>query len=283
MAYAKLIENIANAIDNQLTEISIRYNFDYGEEFEIAICTLLSKILPDSYGICRGFVVTPSDEYAGDDIIIYDKDRFPTLRLLARDKFDRKQEIPIEAVYSYLEAKHTLHLLDSNSGQSIYKAFEQVSKVKSLSRDKRDLLSVDAYTNLGTGFSAERPNWPNYTNPIFGGIISRFIKNDSSSPEVKPDSVSESMKKAIIPPNIIYPDLVVLGQKNILYPVILTDNMANYDSPFFIDGKSTLLHTATTNSSLALGITMLLFALDTIKLGKMPYQKIILKQIIPNS
>lgn len=279
MAYTKLIDNIATAIDNQLREISTRYNFDYGEEFEIAICELLSKILPSRYGICRGFVVTESDDFAGDDIIIYDKDRFPTLRLLNKEKFDKKQEIPVEAVYAYLEAKHTLHLLDHNSGQSIYKAFEQVSKVKSLPREKRELLSVDPYTSLGHGFTAQRSYWPNYTNPLFGAIISRFVKDSTKSEELKSEQIFDSMSKAKVPSGILYPDLVVLGQTDILFPCISTTDKITYDSPFYVEGLSTLIHKKTKTSSLAVGISMLLYALDTIKLDKMPYKKIIMQQM----
>lgn len=130
MAYQKLIENISIAIESQFKEISTRYNFDYGDEFEIALCELLSKILPSKYGICRGFVVTEDEQFGGDDIIIYDKERFPTLRLLGKNKFEKKQDIPIEAVYAYIEAKHTLFLNEKKNGQSIYKAFEQVDKIK---------------------------------------------------------------------------------------------------------------------------------------------------------
>lgn len=280
MAYTKLIDNISTSIEKQLEEISSRYNFDLGDEFEIAICELLSKILPAKYGICRGFIVTEKDEFAGDDIIIYAKDRFPTLRLLGENKFEKKQDIPVEAVYAYLEAKHTLFLDDTNSGQSIYKAYEQIHNVKNLQRDKRDFLSIDPYINLGNGFKANRNNWPNYTNPIYGCVISRFVKNKPNSKIITSDKISDSLKKSELPENILSPDLVILGQNDMLLPCIRKDEKeVIYESPFFIENVSELIHKTTKTSSLAVGISMLLYALDTIKLGKMPYKKIISQQL----
>ena len=280
MAYTKLIENISTAIESQLKEISTRYNFDYGDEFEIAICELLSKILPAKYGICRGFVVTETDEFGGDDIIIYDKDRFPTLRLLGENKFEKKQDIPVEAVYAYIEAKHTLFLNEKKSGQSIFKAYEQVHKVKSLARLKRELLSIDPYINLGKGFSATRNNWPDHTNPIFGCVISRFVKESSKSEIISSDKLYNLIKKAEFPNDILSPDLVILGQNDMLFPCIYKhENEVLYESPFFIENVSELIHKTTKTSSLAIGISMLLYALDSIKLGKMPFKKIISQQL----
>ncbi len=280
MAYTKLIENISTSIESQLKEISTRYNFDYGDEFEIAICELLSKILPAKYGICRGFVVTETDEFGGDDIIIYDKDRFPTLRLLGENKFEKKQDIPVEAVYAYIEAKHTLFLNEKKSGQSILKAYEQVHKVKSLARLKRELLSIDPYINLRKGFSATRNNWPDHTNPIFGCVISRFVKESSKSEIISSDKLFNLIKKTEFPNDILSPDLVILGQNDMLFPCIYKhENEVLYESPFFIENVSELIHKTTKTSSLAIGISMLLYALDSIKLGKMPFKKIISKQL----
>lgn len=280
MAYTKLIENISIAIEGQFMEISTRYNFDLGVEFEIGICELLSQILPEKYGVCRGFIVTENDNFAGDDIIIYDKSRFPTLRLLTKDKFDKKQEIPIEAVYAYLEAKYTLHLLDTNSGQSLYKAISQVSNVKKLPRDKRSLLSIDPYTSLEKEFKAERINWPNYTNPIYGGIISRFVRDNSTSDQLSSENIPASLEKTKVPLDTLSPDLIILGQNDLMFAGISTEKEITYNSPFFIEGLSTLIHKTTNNSSLAVGIIMLLYALDTIKLNTMPYKRIIGAQLI---
>jgi hypothetical protein len=280
MAYTKLIYNIATAVESHFKEISARYNFDYGDEFEIAICELLIRILPDQYGVCRGFVVTERDEYAGDDVIVYDKNRFPTLRLLDKSKFDKKQEIPVEAVYAYLEAKHTMILHEPDSGQSFFKSFDQVSKVKKLQRESRDAMSIDPYTNLGSIFTATRNYWPNLMNPIYGAIISRYVKDKTKSEYLPSDKMFEAIKAASVPKDIFHPDLVILGQSDLMFPSISSDKTICYESPFFIEESSTLIHKTTKNSSLAIGVIMLLYALDTIKLGKMPYQRIIMKQLL---
>ena len=88
-------------------------------------------MLPQKYGICRGFVVPADGASAGDDLIIYDSVRFPTLRLFPQESYEIKQDVPVEAVYAYIEAKHTLHITeDATDGQSLLKACSQVAAVK---------------------------------------------------------------------------------------------------------------------------------------------------------
>lgn len=58
------------------------------------------------YGICRGFVVDRHGNTAGDDIITYDQELYPTLRFFDSDnQFAQKEQIPVEVVYAYIEAK----------------------------------------------------------------------------------------------------------------------------------------------------------------------------------
>ena len=41
---------------------------------------------------------------AGDDIITYDQELYPTLRFLDSDnQFAQKEQIPVEVVYAYIE------------------------------------------------------------------------------------------------------------------------------------------------------------------------------------
>jgi hypothetical protein len=277
MAYSVFVENISNAIEDKMKQMSSIYNFDNGPEFEIALCELLRQILPDKYGICRGFVVTENIQTEGDDIIIYDRDRFPTLRLFS-NSFDKKQQVPIEAVYCYIEVKHTLILQDSDSGQSLYKALSQVHKIKSLPREKRPLFSIDHYTVLTDYMQTGRSDWPDFDNPIFGAIIARHVKVDTSS---KTNGIidPEIFSKCKVPPNVVYPDLVVMGHEDLLFPGLSTQDKITYASPFFIPGKSTMIHKKTKTSALSVGILMMLFALDNIKLGKMPYETMIKSQL----
>src|SRR5436190_1172515 len=176
MAYDQLIENIAKAVESKFDEISTRYNFDKGDEFEIALCELLSTVLPSKYGVCRGFAVAKDNTFAGDDIIIYDRERFPILRLHDAGKFDRKQEIPIEAVYAYIEAKHSLIVDEKET--NLTKALEQVCSIKNLKRERRSFLTIDHNVSLGNNVTFDQqPHWPDYANPYYTAIVSRSVKN----------------------------------------------------------------------------------------------------------
>ncbi|NLX95611.1 MAG: hypothetical protein GXY83_05495 [Rhodopirellula sp.] len=84
-----------------------------------------------------------------------DRDRFPTLRIVEQEGFERKESIPLEAVYAYIEAKHTLHL-QGDDGRSITRACQQVAAVKFLLR---------APVPLDQPSPVSRPSWtltPNY-------------------------------------------------------------------------------------------------------------------------
>src|SRR5580692_9222880 len=102
-SYDGFVKNLAARFDEALNEIAAVYNFDFGNEFEVAICKVLRRAIPHRYGICRGFVVNAEGQAAGDDIIIYDRIRFPTLRALGQEDYSLKEKIPIEAVYAYIE------------------------------------------------------------------------------------------------------------------------------------------------------------------------------------
>ena len=56
--YKDYIETVSTRFKAHLDEIEAVHNFDLGPEYEIAICKLLRAVLPDRFGICRGFVVT---------------------------------------------------------------------------------------------------------------------------------------------------------------------------------------------------------------------------------
>jgi hypothetical protein len=55
-------------------------------------------------------------EKAGDDIITYECHLFPTARFLLDCDFSLKEQVPVEAVAAYIEAKHALEIEgDTNS------------------------------------------------------------------------------------------------------------------------------------------------------------------------
>jgi len=47
--YNDYVSNISKQFTSELDKISAFYNFDLGDEFEIAICKLLRKFLPQKY------------------------------------------------------------------------------------------------------------------------------------------------------------------------------------------------------------------------------------------
>jgi hypothetical protein len=46
---------LARKVEARLQDIEAIYNFDLGDEFEVAICALPEHILPAKYGVCREF------------------------------------------------------------------------------------------------------------------------------------------------------------------------------------------------------------------------------------
>src|SRR6266851_5063767 len=127
LLYDGYLQNLNKRFEEALSEIEAHHNFEYGDEFEIALCKVFRRALPQMYGICRGYVVDADGMVAGDDIIIYDRARFPTLRALGDEDYARLEKIPIEAVYAYIEAKHTLEL-EGESRSSLTKAVDQLGK-----------------------------------------------------------------------------------------------------------------------------------------------------------
>jgi hypothetical protein len=77
-------------------------------------------------------------------LILYDRDRFSTLRMISQDNFARKEEIPLEAVCGYIEARQTLHI-EGDGRQSLAHAKKQGSKVRALKRDPGEHGTIDPY------------------------------------------------------------------------------------------------------------------------------------------
>lgn len=168
--YNNVIKNIAQEFERSIKNIVAVYNFDYGDEFEISVCKFLRRFLPLKYGICRGFVVDKYGNSAGDDIIIYDQELYPTLRFLELDnQFAQKEQIPVEAVYAYIEAKYTLN------SASLRKAVKQVGAVKKLCYSRSAVIKGNFQNDchiFNNQFSKTNGWNPIITNPIYGMILS---------------------------------------------------------------------------------------------------------------
>lgn len=275
MKYKDYIKKTTEKFQSLTKEITAEYNFDFGNEYEVVLCTALRNILPEKYGICRGFVTTEDNQVAGDDIIIYDRYRFNSIRPLLINDYSRKEYIPIEAVYAYIEAKYTL-TIEGNGGQSLNKACNQVSNVKALPRKDIPLNSIDPYmVNMAT--KVTRPNWPNKLNPLFGVVFCHQVRLKTGDKILKD---ANSIYTALIG-NIIdvpnFPDLIVAGNSNIILPFREYDNAKTktYHSPFHISKKTMPNVFKVDEIAFGIGMTDLMYALDTIRLGIIPWPKLI--------
>lgn len=268
MLYDGYLSGVAKKFASRFDEISAHNNFELGPEYEIALCRTLRSILPSRFGICRGFIVTSDGSKAGDDIIIYNRDRFGTLRLLDEGRFDQKENIPFEAVCAYIEAKHTLYIdSESGGGQSLTKAMKQVQAVKLLKRPSVPLgyinptLTIPEVKRWDLG-------WPHLANPMYAAIWSRHVKltpTEVGNPAIISQAINATFKGNEYVNGL--PDLVVAGPDVVGVP---TWN-GQYMSPFRVVGKSNTGCNVREGMAYGVGVASLLYALDTIQLGSMPW------------
>jgi len=279
MIYNDYLKKLSQAIKSRFDQISTHYNFDKGDEFEIALCSILREILPSKYGISRGHVVSKEGNSAGDDIIIYDSFRLPTLRIFPNESFDRKQDIPIEAVYAYVEAKYTLHIHGKeNDYQSLLKASSQVSAVKKLCNQREARTEQDIHPYFRSNLPpSPRPDWPAYMNPVFGAIFSLQVRNTPGSELLSSKAATESLVGSCLGNKTPFPDLIIAGESNLILPFVSTqDNKPIIHAPFFVPNSTTSVEVMPAqNIAFATGICFLLYALDSIQLGRMPWEEII--------
>lgn len=270
MPYSGFSKKISDKFESFFSEISAEYNFDLGPEFEIALCKALRIFLPEKYGVCRGFIVTRHGEKVGDDIIIYDQERMPTLRLLENDQYQQKQEIPLEAVYAYFEAKYTLYL-DNKGGQTLTKAFSQIEKIKQLSRKPTASTQIDPYTNIQL-IQNNQEYWPKFRNPIYTGIFARNIRiNNKSTDEVGSFEVLSLLMQVYNHNAINLPDLIIAGRNIVCLPEV----EGQMESPFHIKDSSRLTPIKSDCNAVGVGLSALSWAIDWIKLGIIYWPSII--------
>lgn len=281
--YQNYISDLHKAFEKRLDDISAQFNFDLGPEFEIAICEILSNFLPSKFGICRGFVVTAEGVSAGDDIIIYDKERFPTLRTITSRAFDKKEKIPIEAVFAYIEAKHTLD--ESN----FIKAVNQIQDVKRLcsQREPVGIYQLDPHIECNKRLPPTVMHWPNIRNPVFGMIICRYSAGGDGKSRAKSSSDAEKflriqldrMKK-----NPHMPDLIVAGPDNYLSPAHRKTDGQNVPSLHYIPEITTGYQVLEKNGiGFGAALSQLAGAIDWARLGRMPWLRIVNDARFPES
>ena len=220
MQYDDFIIKIDKQAKSAFDEIAVEHNFEYGPEFEIAICKLLRRVLPSKYGICRGYVVSRSGKKAGDDIIIFNQERFPTIRGNNED-FAKKEQVPIEAVYGYIEAKHKLN------EESLNKAVSQIREVKKLVSERPKIPINPITQSFGSNFPGIKSSgikvYPNYGNPIFTMIWSKFSEGDKKSTKGKDvvNMVTSILDQLDRSKDEFGPDMVIAGETSYSIPALI--------------------------------------------------------------
>lgn len=277
MLYDGFAKTINDRVLSELDTIASEHNFELGEEFEIAICRVLRKVLPVKYGICRGYVVSKDGQKCGDDIIIFDVARYPTLLFRDRDDFSRKENIPIEAVFGYIEAKYTLNI-QGNCGQSLQKAIAQTQAVKRLVNTRESVkLGTIRGVDLGNNKFASPDSYPDYWNPSWCGIFVGRLRTKKGGELIESyDKFKDSINSLDLLSPDDHPDMLVLGRDIIISPSKSSgeDNIAEM-SFFWIDDRFN--HGVMNNTpgmAFGVGVIALLAAIDWIRLAPMPWTRI---------
>jgi hypothetical protein len=271
MAYDGYLKRISTRFNNIFSEISFEHNFHSGVEFEIAICRALRFLLPAKYGVCRGFIVTHAGEKVGDDIIIYNQENFPTLRLIGNSTYAQLEQIPIEAVYAYIEAKHTLYV-DGDDGQSLTKALSQIEQVKNLTKKPGGLLSIDPHTTLPDG--EQQKHWPAIRNPIYAGIFSRHVKVRANDKELDIKIARNEMDEKLKcrdQNKFVQPDFIIAGSDIICIPAV----GSQIESPFYVPKQSRMASILAPGQAIGIGLSTLSWAMDWMKLGSIHWGRLI--------
>lgn len=249
-SYGGYIERLARKVEARLQDIEAIYNFDLGDEFEIAICDLLESLLPAKYGVCRGFVVAENGEKAGDDLIIYDKMSSPTLRSSMTRQFPVKEQIPVDAVFAYIECKHSI-----SDADVLQKAVSQAEAVKKLVLTRRGRSNPE-YLASGQVYNGKVRDWPRTYPPLknqpFCAVFARKYSPDVSVHHIKGEYA---------------PDLLILGNDHIATPTVYMGPDGIHSS-LFSDTKfgTPLCREVATGNAYGLGLVILLQALSWIEL-----------------
>jgi len=272
--YSDYLYTIGDKFSSLLGEIKVDYNFDNGDEFEIAVCKALRLILPNKYGICRGTVFTIENESIGDDIIIFDQSRFPVLRLLDNNNYAQKQHIPIEAVIAYIEAKNTV-IIENGHPNSLQKAIEQATKIKKIGRKEARLnpfvIDMDDRT-LDFMKTTRSENYPQINNPFYTCVFSRGVRLKEHGDLLEASKINEKLSGMSLSSDNHCVDLLVLHKDIVIFPLVNN----SFSSPFWINGKTTH-YKIFIKEDLAwgLGVSLLFLAFEMIRLDSMDWKKII--------
>lgn len=174
----------------------------------------------------------------------------PTLRSNMSRQFPVKEQIPVDAVYAYIECKHSI-----SDEAVLKKAIGQAEAVKKLILTRQGLKNPD-YEADGPVYNGRVRDWPPtfpaLKNQPFCAVFARKY-----SPDVAvPSSASEPS-----------PDLLILGNNHIATQTVYLGADGPKSSLFF-DGKygAGLLAEPASSNAYGLGLVTLLQALSWIEL-----------------
>jgi uncharacterized protein DUF6602 len=278
LLYGDFVRTIATTFDQALQNIAVEHNFELGDEFEVPLCKILRKVLPQKFGICRGYAINRDGDVAGDDIIIYERMRFPTARLID-DDWSLKQRVPIEAVLAYIEAKHSL-TLEGDGGQSLLKALAQAAAVKALcnQREEVPLRQVAHGFHLAEGIFQinQVDGWPTIRNPVYSAVISRYVRIKAGEPVISDPQTIRTEIIARPQQNMTeVPDMICAGASVIALPAKISAPDVRLLIPFAVGAPIDMPVAVTENIAFGIAIAHLMWALDYIELGAMPWAPII--------
>lgn len=283
--YNNYLQTLQKRFLSEFEQIEAGYNFDYGIEFELALCLALKNMLPKTYGICRGYVVASDGDTQGDDILVYEKSSHPSVTARDAKELLRKEKVPAEAVYTYIEAKHTIHL-EGSGKQSLQMAIKQVSKVKlTISKRKPRLHSQLLPETEFNGINVTVPEgYPNIQNPAHGVIIARHVKRTSSAQKNMTDEqIFEALDTGeieIAPQAGCSVDMIVLGEGVVILPAHkAAAGHIEYKAPFAHDGHTEYAIGRCPGRAFGVGLSSIAQAVEWISLGSMPWSKIALSGI----
>jgi hypothetical protein len=265
--YGNWLGEIANRFQSKFDAIYAVHNFDYGDEFEIALCEVLRTILPGRAAVCRGYVIAQDGRMAGDDIIVFDTTRSPVLRALG-NYLSRKEKVPAEAVLAYIEAKHTLSI-HGEGGQSLQKATEQTAAVKALPRvplEHRHMVP-----GLDLGAQVQGPiSFPGIRNPWYTAIWSRRSSWLDGPRVITPDAVGSHI--------FLKPD-VIATDEGCLLPFVVKRMTAESELRMevrpFLCASTEHVWSDIKNVGLGLAAVHLLWAIEWIILSEIPWPSMI--------
>ncbi|WP_437963513.1 DUF6602 domain-containing protein [Sorangium sp. So ce260] len=277
--YGGWSEEIVEHLEDEFRKLRALATLELGPELEIAICQALRKFLPERAGVCRGWVVDTTGDRQGDDIIIYDAARFPTLRGLGGDLAIRER-VPAEAVLAYIEVKHTLYaqakVPAKSQGQALVKACRQVAAVKGLHRAPVPLETIAPRIELENAVKRNR-GFPAIRNPWYAAIWALNLRVDKDLAHNPAEAVKRriaAVRRAGTRAEHL-PDVIAAGPV-LMTPAIVASGVLE-SRPFTTPDTELIF----TNGMKALGAAVehLTWAIDDILLGEIPWRRMLEHQL----